>query len=92
MRSDTLNWHDCRGYTEMTALSTTFLFYGQGRIKMHHCALNFIAELFREKGQIKTKHLQQKCIAELFHGHGQTMFIGDRQIRIHYYGTKRLRE
>ena len=68
------------------------LFYGRGRIKTHHRAQKFIAELFREQGRIKTKHRQQTFIAELFRGRGQNMFNGGRQIITHYNGTKRRRE
>ena len=61
-------------------------------MKTHHRARKFISEFFREQGRIKTKHCQRNFIAEIFRGRGKTMFNEDRQIRIHYHGTKRLRE
>ena len=85
MRSNTRNWNDYGGYTEMTAPSSNAYSTEKGRIKMYHLARRFITELFYKRRRIKNQHHQQNIIAERFRVRGQNMFHGKKHMKVRYY-------
>ena len=92
MKSDTLNWHDYGGYTKTTAPSSNVYSMDEDESKRIIVHKTLSQNFSVNKDESKISIVNEKFIAELFRGNVQTMFNGDRQIRIHYYGTKRRRE
>ena len=79
MISDTLNWYDHGGHTEMTALSSNINVTNEGKSKRNIVKIT-IVELFYKLQQIKTQYLQQNFSAELFRGRERIMFYEGRRI------------
>ena len=86
MRADTVNWHDYGNYTETTALSLNVYSTDKDeskRIIMH--------ETLSQNCSVNKKESKRSIVNETLL-QNKKLSNGVRQIRIHYYGTKRQRE
>ena len=76
----------------MTALSLNIYSTDEDKSKRIIVHKTLSQNCSTNKDESKQNIVNKKYISEILRRCGQTMFNGDRLIRMHYYGTKRRRK